>query len=93
MTKRLLWVWVFLATFFLVSCDHESRVNVLITAPQETPSVRVDVPPATVNVELPVTNLIGPPADQDVPFNAAKSELPTCEKPGRGIGRGRGHCG
>jgi hypothetical protein len=82
MTKRLLWVWVFLATFFLVSCDHESTVKVFVTGPDASvsqPAPAVNVPPLTVNVEAPITNLLGP-------------ELPACEKPGRGIGRGRGLC-
>jgi hypothetical protein len=92
--KQLLWVWVFLATFFLVSCGHESTVKVFVTGPDASVSTSqpasIDVPPITVNVEVPTTNLMGPPADADVPFNAPQESA--CEKPGRGVGRGRGHC-
>lgn len=94
--RKLLWLWMFLATFFLVSCDHESTVKVFVTGPDASVStsqpapVNVEVPPITVDVEVPTTNLMGPPADADVPFNQPTES--TCEKPGQGIGRGRGHC-
>src|SRR5687767_4496026 len=62
--RKLLWLWMFLATFFLVSCDHESTVKVFVTGPDasvSTPAPVVNVPPITVNVEVPTTNLMGPP--------------------------------
>lgn len=83
-------------------CDSVSRatsapqIAVVVTVPtSETPQPETPKEPASVTIidvapALPVTNLLYPPTDVDVPFNQDEPTLRPCEPKNSGRGHGIG---